>query len=122
MSFTGKVAIITGAASGIGLATAKQFASEGATVVIADLNREKAEAAANEVKQAGAHDVWASACDVSKEEDVTATVSGTLERFNRFDILVNNAGLMIFKALEDLTGDDWRKVLAVDLVGAFFFT
>lgn len=122
MRFTGKVAIVTGAASGIGLATAKRFASEGARVVIADLNQEKAEAAVREVEGAGSPAAWASACDVSKEADVHATVAGALERFGSFDVLVNNAGLMVFKALADLTADDWWKVLAVDLLGAFFFT
>src|SRR5438128_11653042 len=121
MRFTDKVAIVTGAASGIGLATAKRFAQEGARVVIADLHCDKAEAAANEVKNAGAPDAWASACDVSKEDDVKATVAGAMSRFGRLDVVVNNAGLMVFKPLVELTGDDWRKVLAVDLIGAFFF-
>jgi len=122
MRFTDKVAIVTGAAGGIGLATAKRFGQEGARVVIADLHCDKAEAAANEVKNAGAPDAWASACDVSKEDDVKATVAGAMSRFGRLDVVVNNAGLMVFKPLVELTGDDWRKVLAVDLIGAFFFT
>lgn len=122
MRFTGKVAIITGAASGIGLATAKRFGTEGARVVIADLNGDKAATAANEVKTAGAPDAWGSACDVSKEENVAATVAGAIERFGSVDVIVNNAGLMVFKPLVDLTRDDWMRVLAVDLIGAFFFT
>jgi NAD(P)-dependent dehydrogenase (short-subunit alcohol dehydrogenase family) len=122
MRFLEKVAIVTGAASGIGLATAKRFAAEGARVVIADLDLKKAEVAAEVVKQAGAPDAWASQCDVSDEDKVEATVAGTLQRFGRFDVLVNNAGLMVFKSLTDLSGDDWRRVLAVDLIGAFFFT
>lgn len=122
MRFTDKVAVVTGAAGGIGLATAKRFGAEGARVVVADLNGEKAEAAANEVKKAGAPDAWGSACDVSKEEDVKATVAGAIDRFGRVDVVVNNAGLMVFKPLVELTRDDWTRVLAVDLVGAFFFT
>lgn len=122
MRFSDKVAVITGAASGIGLATAKQFGAEGARVVIADLDLQKAEAAADVVKQAGAPDAWASQCDVSNEDHVKATIAGALDRFGRFDILVNNAGLMVFKSLTDLSGDDWRRILAVDLIGAFFFT
>ncbi|MDT7542749.1 MAG: meso-butanediol dehydrogenase / (S,S)-butanediol dehydrogenase / diacetyl reductase [Acidobacteriota bacterium] len=122
MRFTDKVSIITGAASGIGLATAKRLGSEGARVVIADMNEEKARAAADEVRAAGAPDVWASACDVSKEEQVAATVAGAISRFGRLDVVVNNAGLMIFKSITETTGEDWLRILSVDLVGAFYFT
>jgi NAD(P)-dependent dehydrogenase (short-subunit alcohol dehydrogenase family) len=120
--FAGRVAIVTGAASGIGLATAKRLGSEGARVVLADLNAGKAEAAAQEVRSAGAPDAWASVCDVSQEEQVAATASGALERFGRLDIVVNNAGLMVFKPLEEHTAADWLRILHVDLLGAFFFT
>ena len=122
MRFTDKVVIVTGAASGIGLATAKRLGSEGARVVIADLNEEKAQAAAATVKAAGASDALASACDVSQEEQVKATVQSTLQKFGRLDVVVNNAGLMIFKPLEEHEESDWLKVLHVDLLGAFFFT
>jgi NAD(P)-dependent dehydrogenase (short-subunit alcohol dehydrogenase family) len=121
MRFTDKVAIITGAASGIGLATAKRLGSEGARVVIADISEEKAQAAAQTVSEAGAPDVLISICDVSKEDQVNATVQRTLQTFGRLDIVVNNAGLMIFKELEEHEESDWLKVLQVDLLGAFFF-
>jgi NAD(P)-dependent dehydrogenase (short-subunit alcohol dehydrogenase family) len=116
MRFTDKVAIVTGAASGIGLATARQFAQEGAKVVVADLNEEKAKAAAAGFGGLGIR------CDVSKEDDVKACVQQTLTSFGRWDILVNNAGLMVFKPLEEHTLDDWTRVLSVDLLGAFLFT
>ena len=114
--FDGKVAIVTGAAEGIGLATAKLLAAEGAKVVIADLQEEKAKAAAQGISGLGV------ACDVSKEDQVKACVDATLEAYGRWDIVVNNAGLMVFKALEEHTLDDWFKVLNVDLLGAFLFT
>jgi NAD(P)-dependent dehydrogenase (short-subunit alcohol dehydrogenase family) len=120
--FADRVAIVTGAASGIGLATAKRLGTEGARVVIADLKAEGAAAAAEQVRTAGAPDTWASTCDVSREEAVQATVAGALDRFGRLDVVVNNAGLMVFKPLEEHTVDDWLKVLRVDLLGAFFFT
>jgi NAD(P)-dependent dehydrogenase (short-subunit alcohol dehydrogenase family) len=120
--FTDRVVIITGAASGIGLAAAKRFASEGGRIVIADLNAEKAAAAAREVEAAGAPAAWASACDVSQQQQVEATVGGTLERFGRVDVIVNNAGLMVFKPLEEHTEQDWLRVLHVDLLGTFYFT
>ena len=122
MRFQDKVAIITGGASGIGLAVAKRLASEGARIVLADYNEANLTAAAPEVKAAGAPDVWDSLCNVSVEAQVEATVAGTLERFGRLDVVVNNAGLMQFKPLEELTGDDWLRILGVDLLGAFYFT
>jgi NAD(P)-dependent dehydrogenase (short-subunit alcohol dehydrogenase family) len=122
LRFTDKVAIITGAASGIGLATAKRLGQEGARVCIADLNEEKARAAAEEVRAAGAPDAWASACDVSKEEQVEATVEGAITRFGRVDVIVNNAGLMVFKPITETSGEDWLRILSVDLIGAFYFT
>lgn len=122
MRFENKVAIVTGAASGIGLATAQRLGSEGARVVIADLHGDKAQAAAEEVRAAGAPDVWGCACDVSQSAQVEACVAGTLEKFGRLDVVVNNAGLMIFKSLEEHTEADWLQILHVDLLGAFFFT
>ncbi|HJP85995.1 MAG TPA: SDR family NAD(P)-dependent oxidoreductase, partial [Gemmatimonadaceae bacterium] len=119
--FAGKTVIVTGAASGIGLATAKRFGSEGARVVIADRDAAKSTEAAAAVKSAGAPDALGAACDVSDEKAVAACVDGALKRFGTLDVVVNNAGLMTFVALPELTGDDWRRVLGVDLLGAFFF-
>jgi meso-butanediol dehydrogenase/(S,S)-butanediol dehydrogenase/diacetyl reductase len=122
MRFTDKVAIVTGGAAGIGLAIAKRLASEGARLVLADINQAALDAAVPQVQEAGAPAVWASVCNVADENQVIATVQGALAQFGRLDVIVNNAGLMQFKALEQLTGDDWNRILSVDLLGAFFFT
>ena len=122
MRFKDKVAIVTGAASGIGLATAKRLGSEGARVVIADLDRNKSDDAAEQVKSAGAPEAIGVACDVSDEKAVDAAVTQTFEKFGRLDVVVNNAGLMIFKPIAEQTGDDFLKILNVDLLGAFYFT
>ncbi|MEO6005244.1 MAG: SDR family oxidoreductase [Opitutus sp.] len=121
MNLRDKSVIVTGGASGIGLATAKRFGREGARVVIADLKRDKAAEAAEQAKSAGAADAFGFACDVSDEHQVNATVRTTVERFGRLDVVVNNAGLMMFRPLTDVTADDWRRILGVDLLGAFFF-
>ena len=122
LRFQNKAVLITGGASGIGLAAARRFASEGARVVLADYNQANLDTAVPEIAAAGAPDVLASLCNVSVEAQVEATVAATLARFGRLDVVVNNAGLMQFKALEELTGDDWLRVLSVDLLGAFYFT
>jgi meso-butanediol dehydrogenase/(S,S)-butanediol dehydrogenase/diacetyl reductase len=119
--FKGKVAIVTGGAGGIGLATARRLGQEGARVVIADLDEEKAEASAKSVKHDGAPDAVGMACDVSDDAQVTRCVAQTMQRFGGVHVIVNNAGLMTFKPLVQLTGDDWRRVLGVDLLGAFYF-
>lgn len=118
MRFTGRVAIVTGAASGIGAAIAKRLAAEGAKVVIADLKPDAAQAAA----AALGGEALGVGCDVGDEMQVAACAAATLDRFGRLDVVVNNAGLMTFKKLSEWTADDWLKVLRVDLFGAAFFT
>src|SRR5262249_40660872 len=98
---TGKVAIITGAASGIGKEIAKRFAAEGATVVIADLQLPSAEAAATEINRAGGAAAGV-AMDVSDEAAVDAGIATTVDRFGRLDILVSNAGIQIVKPIDEL--------------------
>jgi NAD(P)-dependent dehydrogenase (short-subunit alcohol dehydrogenase family) len=122
MRFEGKSAIVTGAASGIGLATAMRFGSEGARVLIADLDLDKGNAAADEVRRAGAPDAMAAVCNVAEELAVERAVDAAIDRFGKIDIVVNNAGLMVFKPIAEQTGDDWLKILNVDLLGAFYFT
>lgn len=122
MRFEDKVAIVTGAASGIGLATAKRLGSEGARLVIADLDEEKSVEAANAVKEQGSPDAMAAVCNVADEKHVETTVNKTIDRFGRLDVVVNNAGLMVFKPIVEQNGEDFLKILNVDLLGAFYFT
>ncbi|MEI9413758.1 SDR family NAD(P)-dependent oxidoreductase [Mesorhizobium sp. Cs1321R2N1] len=121
MRLAEKTAIVTGAASGIGLAVATRLGAEGARVVVADLDQAKAEMAAQAIRQAGA-DCAVAICDVSEETAVARCRQLALDRFGRLDIIVNNAGLITFKPLEAFTGADWLKVLSVDLLGAVYFT
>jgi NAD(P)-dependent dehydrogenase (short-subunit alcohol dehydrogenase family) len=120
--FEGKVAIVTGAAGGIGAAIAARLQEEGARLVIADLRADAAQAAADKLVSASGGEAIGVACDVGSEEQVEAAARAAVDRFGRIDVIVNNAGLMTFKTLAEFTGDDWLKVLRVDLLGAAFFT
>lgn len=120
--FDGRVAIVTGAAGGIGAAIADRLASEGARIVIADLREAPARARADALTRDHGIQALGVACDVGDEAQVTACVAAALSAFGRLDVVVNNAGLMTFKTLAEWTGDDWLNVLRVDLLGAAFFT
>ena len=120
-SLSGKVAIITGAASGIGEEIAKRFATEGAQVVIADLQLAAAQAAADEINRAGGN-AMAVAMDVSDESAVEAGVATAFERCGSVDILVSNAGIQIVKPIDEFPFSEWKKMLAIHLDGAFLTT
>jgi len=114
-----KVAVITGAASGMGRATAIRFAGEGAAVVIADLNQEGGEAAVRECRENGGRAVFQKA-DVSAEADVAALITRAVTEFGRLDITFNNAGLVgALGSLEEVTAESWDKTHAILLRGVF---
>jgi NAD(P)-dependent dehydrogenase (short-subunit alcohol dehydrogenase family) len=119
--FKDRVAIVTGAASGIGAAIAARLHAEGAAVVIADLKAEAAQAAAAGLAGQDGRALGVG-CDVGVEEQVSSAVRAALDRFGRLDVIVNNAGLMTFKTLAEWTEADWLQVLRVDLLGAAYFT
>lgn len=120
MRFEDRVVIVTGAAGGIGLATACRLASEGARVAAAVHSEKHLAETEKAVRDAGAPDVWACLCDVSDEAAVTACTAGTVERWGRLDGVVNNAGVMAFKAFDTWTAADWQHTLGVDLIGAYW--
>ena len=122
MRFNNKTVIVTGAAGGIGLAIAQRFNSEGANIVMADINMDKLKEAATQVQSANKSIPLLYECDVSSEQRVQLTVAAAIDSFGAIDIIVNNAGLMIFKKLEEHTAEDWNLILNVDLMGAFYFT
>jgi NAD(P)-dependent dehydrogenase (short-subunit alcohol dehydrogenase family) len=112
----GKVAVVTGAASGIGRALAEAFATEGSAVVVADLDVANAEIVAAGIRDRGG-DAIAVAVDVSDAAAVDALAAATLSRFGRVDVLCNNAGVSTFNLMRDQTLDDWRWVFNVNLWG-----
>jgi 3-hydroxybutyrate dehydrogenase len=120
MKLDGKVALVTGAASGIGHAIAKRYAEAGGRVAIADINLEAATAAAKAL--GNEKTAIALAMDVTSEEQVNAGVDKLAATFGTIDILVSNAGIQIVHPIEEFPFSDWKKLLAIHLDGAFLTT
>jgi 3-hydroxybutyrate dehydrogenase len=121
MNMQDKVAVVTGAASGIGKQIATVFFQNGAKVVIADLNLESAQAVASELDPSGLRAI-AVAMDVTNEEQVDAGIAAAAEKLGGIDVLVSNAGIQIVAPLESFAFADWKKMLAIHLDGAFLTT
>jgi 3-hydroxybutyrate dehydrogenase len=121
MQLKDKTAIVTGAASGIGKAIARQFVRQGAKVAIADLNLEAAQAAADELNASRGSTV-AVQMDVTDELQVNTGVDEICRRFGGVDILVSNAGIQIVAPVHECAFSDWKKMLAIHLDGAFLTT
>ncbi len=121
MSVKNKVALVTGAASGIGKRIAEMLADNGAHIAIADINQAAAESAAAEIRNRGVK-AAAVLMDVTSEEAVEAGVERTVKDLGGVDILVSNAGIQIVDPIEDFAFADWKKLLAIHLDGAFLTT
>ncbi|MGB8275808.1 MAG: 3-hydroxybutyrate dehydrogenase [Alphaproteobacteria bacterium] len=121
MRMENKVAIVTGAASGIGHEIAKAFARQGAKVVIADLDGDKAKLAAAEIEKSGGK-AMSVVMNVTDEAQVNAGVEAAVKQFGGVDVLVSNAGIQHIDPIVDLSFADWRKLLAIHLDGAFLTT
>jgi NAD(P)-dependent dehydrogenase (short-subunit alcohol dehydrogenase family) len=118
-SFAGKVAFVTGAANGIGRATALAFAREGASVVVADVSDQGNQETARMIEGMGGR-ALAARCDVSQAEDVRRALDATVETFGRLDFAFNNAGVeQPVTATADLTEQEWDRILNIDLRGMF---
>lgn len=114
--FTGKTVLVTGATSGIGRATARRFADEGANVVVLDLDRKDLEVASAELPQ---DRLLLQIGDTSKKETAVAAVKAAVDRFGGLDVLINNAGIVIQGDITDTSEEDFDRVLAVNVGGYF---
>ncbi len=118
MRLKDRIAIVTGAGSGIGKATALRFASEGAVVVCADVNEAAASATAGEIEKAGGK-ARAQKADIADPASAEALVKETLARHKRLDILINNAGINKDAAMKKMAKDQWDAVISVNLTGTY---
>ena len=121
MKLKDKVAIITGATKGIGLACAQEFAQEGAKVVLTGRSQDLGEKAAAEIR-AGGGDAMFVRCDVSKKDQIDHLVQKTVEHYGRIDVVVNNAGVNHSANFFDISEEDWDWVMSVDLKGTFLLS
>lgn len=120
-SLKGKTAIVTGGAQGLGYAMAEAMAQAGANIAIADINLPLAKQAAEEIKQYNTNCI-AVYCDVTDEDSANKAVGEILDQLGSLDILLNNAGICIHENSEDVTLDNWHKVMGVNLDGVFIMT
>jgi NAD(P)-dependent dehydrogenase (short-subunit alcohol dehydrogenase family) len=118
MKLKDRVVVVTGAASGIGRASAEEFAREGARVVVADINRAKAEETAQRIRSAGG-EATAIQVDVADSASVQELVNRTLETFSAVHVLLNNAAIQVNKTVEDTTVEEWNREVGVNLGGVF---
>ncbi len=121
MKLDGKVGIVTGASSGIGLAIAEAFGREGANVTVADLNEEGGKKAVEKIQKL-ARDAHFVKTDVTKHEDCKRLIDETIKRFGRIDILVNNAGIQHVAPITEFPEDKWNLLIGVMLTGSFLCT
>ena len=121
MKLKDKVTVVTGSGSGIGRATARLFAREGARVAIADTNPAGGEETRSLITAEGGEAFFIET-DVARVSDAERLIRSTIERFGRLDILVNNAGVELPRSLLDTTEEEWERVISIDLKGAYFIS
>ncbi len=122
MFFNGEVAIITGSARGIGRAIAERFCKEGAKAAIVDVNEEEGTLCAQSIRAATGGDVQFFKCNVMSVDEIMDCIKSVAEKFGHIDILVNNAGILHTTPIEDVTEEEWDRIMAINLKSVFFMT
>lgn len=119
MLFSGEIAIVTGGARGIGEEIAKEFSREGAKAVIFDIDNEKGKAVESAIRNSGGEALFVH-CDVSKVSEIERAVKETIDEYGAINILVNNAGILHSTPIEEITEEEWDRMMAINLKSIFF--
>lgn len=122
MLFNGEVAIITGSAQGIGRAIAERFCQEGAKTAIIDINEKKGTLCSQAIRATTGGDSHFFKCNVMSVDEIKNCVKSVADKFGRIDILVNNAGILHTTPIEDVTEEEWDRIMAINLKSVFFMT
>jgi 3-oxoacyl-[acyl-carrier protein] reductase len=120
LTLEGRVALVTGAAQGIGFHTARMMCRNGMRTALVDMNGEKLEKAAADLNASGGAEAFPLVCDVSDQDSIRKTVKAAAERFGGLDVLVNGAGILNATKIPDIKLEEWEKILKVNLTGSFF--
>ena len=120
MDFHDKVAVITGGGQGIGKAVSEKLASRSCAVIIGDVNRQKAEETGERLRASFQSDVSVLETDVRKKSDISRLIGFAYDRFGKIDILFNNAGICTHTKIEDISEEEWNRMLDINLRGVFF--
>ena len=118
---TGRVALITGGSSGLGVQFAKALASQGADIALCARRMNRLEEVKKEIEKAGSK-CYIHKCDVTKTDEIAATVIDTVDHYGKLDIIVNNAGMLIDTDAADISNDDWHKIIETNLNQVYFFS
>ncbi|MFH0937679.1 MAG: sorbitol-6-phosphate dehydrogenase [Planctomycetota bacterium] len=119
MDFSGKVTVVTGGAQGLGRAIAEAFAQEGSDIAILDINQQTALASAKDVAARFGRKVLSYTCDVTDAQEVTEIAQAVKNDFGKVDILVSNAGILIAGGVDEISPENWEKVIRINLIGFF---
>lgn len=122
IGLAGRVVVVTGASTGLGLLTARHAAEHGARLAVAARHEDDLDAAADDLRRSGSPDVLAVPTDVSRRDEAERLIARAVEHFGRLDVLVNNAGIMVVAPVEDMTAEDFERVMATNYWGAVYPT
>lgn len=120
LTLNDRVAIVTGAAQGMGFETAKKMSLNGMKVAMLDYSKEKLDSSKNKIESLGGAEILSVYCDVSKNDEVISAIDNVANHFHQLDVVVNCAGILSSSKIEDITREEWDRIISINLTGSFF--